>query len=360
MVMGLGMKTIWISLRAMNYTDRAFRAAIGNLDGLNKAEKKHLNNLLKMKDAARMNVAAGMLYAAMAGMMAQSLFGLISTTQVGAEYMSEFTATLDEAKIALADTFFETLRPVLDVLKTFLELLRDNAPLRYVVMLLALGATAALGLYGSYKLLLGIKEGIAAARALNIWLSEHQLILAKKQLASNTALTASSITLGTALMYVAASAALGFTVFFGLRGILGDLPAMLIAVAVALIPLVVMLWKASVATSILTAGIATIAGLAALGGALGMMNMAGIGNFQMGTRSAPYTGPMMVHRGEVIYNPETERPTGIAAELRRGAGPSVTHQKIEIGIEHLHTEAPFDEVDEKMGRVLRRKMRDSR
>jgi len=344
----------------MNYTDRAFRSALGNLDKLTAAEKKHLNNLLAMKDAARMNVAVGMLYAAMAGMMAQSLFSFISTTEVGAEYMSEFTSTLNEAKIALADTFFETLRPVLDVIKTFLELLRDNAPLRIVVMLLTLGATAALGLYGAYKLLLGIKEGIAAARALNIWLSEHQLILAKKQIASNTALTASSITLGTALAYVGASAAFGFAVFYALRGILGDLPAMLIAVAIALIPLVVMLWKASVAVSILTAGIATIAGLAALGGALGMMNMAGIANFQMGTRSAPYTGPTMVHRGEVIYNPATERPTGIAAELRRGAGPSVTHQKIEIDIENLHTEAPYDEIDEKIGKTLRRKMRNSR
>lgn len=358
--MGLGMKTIWISLRAMNYTDRAFRAAIGNLDELDDAEKNHLKNLLRMKDAARMNVAAGMLYAAMAGMMAQSLFAFMSTTEAGAEYMSEFTATLDEAKIALADTFFETMRPALDVIRMFLELLRDNAPLRYAIVLIATLATAALGLYGAYKVLLGIKEGIAAARALNIWLSEHQLILAKKQLASNTALTASSISLGTALAYVGVSAAFGLAVFFGLKDVLGPLPAMLLAVAVALIPLVIMLWKASVATSILTAGIATIAGLAALGGALGMMNMAGVGNFQMGTRSAPYTGPMMVHRGEVIYNPETERPTGIAAELRRGAGPSVTHQKIEIGIEHLHTEAPFDEVDEKMGKTLRRKMRNSR
>jgi len=121
-----------------------------------------------------------------------------------------------------------------------------------------------------------------------------------------------------------------------------------------------MLWKAGVATSIVTAGIATIAGLAAMGGALAMMNMAGVTNFQMGTRSAPYTGLVPVHKGEVIYNPYTERPTGIAAELRRGAGPSVTHQRVEIGIEHLHTEAPYDEVDEKIGRTLRRKMRSSR
>lgn len=358
--MGLGMRTIWISLRAMNYTDRAFRAAIGNLDQLDKKEKAHLKNLLAMKDAARMNVAVGMLYAAMAGMMAQSLFGFISTTEVGAEYMREFNTTLSEAKIALADTFFETMRPVLDVIKTFLELIRDNAGLRIAVVIIATLATVLLGLYGIYKLIIGIKGGIAAARALNNWLAEHELILAKKQIASNTALTASSITLGTALMYVGTSLAIGFGLFFALKDVLGPLPALLLAVAVAMIPLVVMLWKAGIAANILTGGMLAIGGLAALGGAIGMMNLAGLTNFQMGTRSAPYTGLVPVHKGEVIYNPYTERPTGIAAELRRGAGPSVTHQKIDVSIEHLHTEAPFDEIDERLGRTLRRKMRNSR
>lgn len=360
MVMGLGMRTIWISLRAMNYTDRAFRAAIGNLDSLDEAEKQHLKNMLAMKQEAQANVQAGMLYAAMAGMMAQQLFMFMSTTELGATYMAEFNQTLNETKIALADTFFEYMRPVLDILKTFLELVRDNAPLRVAVVILAGLATVLLAVYGVSKMLTGAYEGIQIARKLNNWLAEHELIINKKLILSNQATAASSMTLGTALMYVGAAAAIGFGVFFALKDVLGPMPALLLAVAAAMIPLVVMLWKAGVAMSILTAGVATIAGLAALGGALGMMNMAGVTNFQMGTRSAPYTGLVPVHKGEVIYNPYTERPTGIAAELRRGVGPSVTHQKIDIGIEHLHTEAPFDEIDEKLGRVARRKMRNSR
>lgn len=359
-MIGVGMRTIWISLRAINYTDRAFRAAIGNLDTLNKEEKKHLKNMLQMKEVARLNVQVGMLYAAMAGMMAQQLFGLVSATAVGAEYMVAFNQTLNDAKIALADTFFEILKPVLDVFKGFLELVRDNAPLRILVTVLAGLATVLLGLYGIYKLLIGIYEGIRIARKLNNFLVDHELIVNKQLVASNQAVTASSMTLGTALMYVGTSLAIGFGLFFALRDVLGDLPAMLIAVAAALVPLVIMLWKAAVATSIVTSGIAAIIGLAAIGGALGIMNMGGIGNFQRGIRSAPYTGPMMVHKGEVIYNPYSGRPTGVAAEIGRETVPSVTHQDIDINVEHLYTEAPYDEIDEKLGETARRKMRNSR
>ena len=358
--MGLGMKTIWISLRAMNYTDRAFRAAITNLDSLNKAEKKHLKNMLQMKQVAQANVQAGMLYSAMAGMMVGQLAAFMMSTAESSEYMRDFVDVLDEAKAALAETFVETLRPVLDVVKGFLNLIGDSPELRTAVVVITVLGTAVLGLYGASMLLKGISEGLLITRQLNNYLMTHQLVLNKQLIVSNNATAASAVTLGTALAYVGASAAIGLMIFFGLRDVLGPMPAILLAVAGAMVPLVVMLWKASVAANILTGGILAIAGLAALGGAMGMMNMAGITNFQMGTRSAPYTGPMIVHKGEVIYNPATERPTGIAAELRRGAGPSVTHQKIEIGIEHLHTEASFDEVDEKIARTLRRKMRNSR
>lgn len=355
MVMGLGMRTIWISLRAMNYTDRAFRAALGNLDKLNAAEKKHLNNLLAMKDAARMNVAVGMLYAAMAGMMAQSLFSFMSTTEAGAEYMSEFTATLNEAKVALADTFFETMRPVLDVLKTFLELLRDSAPLRITVMLLAFAATAVLGLYGAYKLYLGIQGGIAAARKLNAFLIEHEIIAEKAHTLSIRGTTLAYWQLAVAIGAALGAFAIAYTILSQINNPIVSLITLIGALTVAF-------WALFIAESAATVGIALVAGgiAAAAAYALYQQTMGDVGSFQMGTRSAPYTGPMMVHRGEVIYNPETERPTGIAAELRRGAEPSITHQKIDIGIEHLHTEAPYDEIDEKIGRTLRRKMRNSR
>ena len=84
MVMGMGMRSIWIALRATNYTDRAFRLAINNLDKLEKKEKAHVKLLIRQKQAAMANVAAGMMYAAMGYMMAGSLANIMAQTRVGA------------------------------------------------------------------------------------------------------------------------------------------------------------------------------------------------------------------------------------------------------------------------------------
>jgi len=193
MVMGLGMKTIWISLRAMNYTDRAFKAAITNLDSLNKAEKTHLKQMLQMKQAAQANVQAGMLYAAMAGMMAGQLMAFMMSTAESSAYMRDFVDSLDEAKAALAETFVETLRPVLDVVKGFLNIIGDSPELRTAVVVVTLLGTALLGLYGASMLLKGISEGIAVTRQLNNFLITHKLLLNKQLILSQNATAVSSI-----------------------------------------------------------------------------------------------------------------------------------------------------------------------
>jgi len=96
----------------------------------------------------------------------------------------------------------------------------------------------------------------------------------------------------------------------------------------------------------------------------GLMGMAYAGTRQMGTRGLAQTGIFMGHKGEVVYNPATRRPTQIANELEGREGmegiPRTTHQDIDINIENLFTEAKFDEIDEKLGRKLRRNMRRSR
>jgi hypothetical protein len=82
--------------------------------------------------------------------------------------------------------------------------------------------------------------------------------------------------------------------------------------------------------------------------------------FARGTRALPHTGFFFGHKGEMVFNPATGRPTGIRDVIEEERGPSVTEQDIDITIEHLHTEAEFDEVDEKLGTTLRKKMRKNR
>src|SRR3990170_2507375 len=81
---------------------------------------------LKTIDTARLNIQTGVLYMAMISMVSQKLIGLLSLTQVGSEYMSEFNQTVQELKVAFADTLFEALKPLLDVLQIFMNIIKDN------------------------------------------------------------------------------------------------------------------------------------------------------------------------------------------------------------------------------------------
>jgi len=348
MVMGLGMRTVWISLRALNYTDRAFRAAIINLDKLAKAERDHVKMLLAQKEVARMQVQVNLLYAATLSMMAGQLFNLMAQTEAGATYMSEFNQVIKELKVAFADTFFEILRPVLDVMKAFAVLLRDNEPLRKVIGFVAILAGALVMLYFTVKILTGIYQGYLLTQKIHSYLTDLAVKKNIQLMVSNKGLTISWVTLGAAIKIALGS----FALFMGLGMLLGKQGSMwaavIIGIAMAVYVLAAALKGAAISLSILTWGAAAIAGLAAV---------AMMPEFAGGTRAAPFTGPMWVHKGEIIYNPRSGRPAGVRDILGGEEGPRVTNQEVNVTIENLHTKAEFDDLDEEFARINRRRMR---
>jgi len=351
MVLGLGMRTIWISLRAMNYTDRAFAGAIKNMRTLTDEEQDFLAVGLKMKDVTRMNVQVGMLWGATLLMTAKSLLGLVQHTERGAQYMESLNQTIQEMKVAFADTLFTALKPFMDVFKGLMEVMRDNEWLRAIILgFITLGMVLA-GIVITKKILKGLNEGLIITGQIQRFLTGQQtaaeaahLAILKAKIVANWKLAA------------ATAAAMG--IFGAMFLLLKDMhPAISAAIAIILL-LAAAYIKLYIAESFATAGIAAIAGAA---GAALATAYAISGGFQMGTRSAPYTGPMMVHKGEVIYNPMTERPTGVAKELEReGEGRVSNVYDTRITIEELHTKADVDDVDEKLGRSLWRKMRERR
>jgi len=356
MVLGLGMRTVWISLRAMNYTDRAFRAAIMNLDKLEEKERDHVKQLLAQKEIARLNVQVGILYAATLAMMTTKVLGMLAATEAGKFHLSELTQVMNETKEAIADTLFTALKPLIDAFTGFLKLVRDVAPLRVAIIVIGALAAGLFALYAISKVVKGLQEGRAVAQAILTF-------LAKKQAESNIQLTLSNYQLATSAKQlafswkmVAISAGAAFGIFFLLKDIIGPLPAALIGVAVAIGILAAQLWLAAGAMSVLTWGLAAIAGGAALAGVIAMV--AGVTGFAMGTRSAPYTGLAMVHKGEVVYNPQTDRPTGVVE--KRDVGPTTTIQDIDVTIEEVYTKAEIDDLGEEIGKALWKKMKESR
>jgi len=371
MAMGMGMRTIWISLRAMNYTDRAFTAAIINMKKLTAKEREELKIAQASLTVSRMRIQSGMLYAAITGMIVGQMWNLMQAAEMNSEYMAEFTQTITELKSAFADTFIDTLKPVLDVMKRFLELLRDNKPLQLVILYLGLGAVALIGMNAAYNLLSGAVTHYLAMAALNALATKLDIKLKGQSFWASMSLVGAKLKLALAnhvlaisLFKVALAAGAGFAIFFALKDVIGPIPAALLAIAGAAAILAISLWSAAIPMSILSWGLAAIAAGAAIAGILAMT--AGITGFEGGTRALPHTGLFFGHKGEMVFNPSTGRPTGISEEAGRAiggggaGGPSITHQDIDINVEHLHTEAKFDDLDEKMSKKFREKMRNNR
>lgn len=349
MVLGMGMRTIWISLRAMNYTDQAFRASIRNVENLEKSEKQHLQTLLKQKDVARLTIQTGVLYAATIAMVGMQLASLLNMTQVGAEYMSEFNQTVDELKVAFADTLFEALKPLLDVLKVFMGFIRDSGPLRNVIVYVGLLAGGLFTLYAVYLILRGAIAQYNANLALNNFFTEMSVKHGVSMVASNTAVGFSFKSVAVAIGLVTA----GLTIFTLLGSVIGNQAGAIVA---AVASITAALLALAVAMNIVSVGTLTPLQLGAFaagaGIAAGVMGIQANQGFANGTRGLPNTGLFLGHKGEIVYNPATNRPAGMESEVMGRREPSTTVQDIDINIAQLNTKADYDDTKEKLGREL--------
>jgi len=349
---GFGMRTIWITLRAINYTSRIFNEIIkdiGKLIGremeLNKAQKEAMK-------AATQFVSAGLLLTTMAVMQAQSIFNMALATKKGAMEMAQLQSEMEAVKIALADTAYDFLKAIgiLALFHGMLNTIKENPALRIVVIgLLALTAilTALVGVAFLYA---------GAMRAAAIWtqvLGVESLkaipALIKQKLAVD-GLAISWQTVAAAMLAAVGTFALIVMItqrFGGLVGVIAGVTIAILGLAAAI----------AILKGVLSLGgtvandIATMAALgAAFGGVAGAI-YAGSSGFAMGTRAVPFTGYAPVHKGEVIFNPATGRPTQIGNDLRGGEAISTVYDT-DIIIEQLHIRSDIDDVDEKLGRRL--------
>lgn len=348
---GLGIRTVWISLRAINYTDRAFKLATKNIANLEDKEKDLVKAYLREKDAARFAIQTNMLYAATLALTTQRVLSMLAATDSGQMHLSEFNEALEETKNAFADTLFTALRPLIDAMTGFLRVLSNNAPLRTVLVILAGLAVVGAALVITVSSLNALYRSLAATQAIYSIITGKQTIV---QIGNLTITRAQVIAYTKLALAVGAAFGIFYTIFTLLKGIN---PIFSAAIAVVL-ALAAALIKLYIAESFATLGVAAVAGAAGAG--LAAVTAATYG-FQMGTRSAPYTGLAMIHKGEVVYNPATERPTQIAADIRRGKKDgSVTRQDVRINIDTVNTKSDIDDFNEKVSRTLRRGMRNNR
>lgn len=153
-------------------------------------------------------------------------------------------------------------------------------------------------------------------------------------------------------VFVAIGAAAG--IFMLLKDNVGVIAAGLLAIAAAAAILAVALWSSATAESIMSWGAAAVAGGAAIAGAAAA-GLHAAGAFPMGTRMVEQTGPAILHRGEVVYNPATGRPTQIGNDLNAGTGGGLTTIDASIHANTINTKVDTEELSDivkKQGRKI--------
>jgi len=348
MVAGIGLRTVWISLRAMNYTDRAFRETVSNTEGLRKAEKKHIETLLDQRRAIMANISAGMLYTVMGVTMMAGIYNLAQSTKVGAEYMKQFSATMGELKTQFADAFFVTLKPALDVLQMFVGIMKQYPIISRLIASLAVFAIVVMTLVGIHKLWSASIQLVSNNMAINAILQKG---LRVQTTATGIVAQGAAISwrqLGAAILGAAGTFILVYSALSGLNPIFTAAIAIVLALATAF-------WFLWAGISAATLGVGLALGGAAAGAAVATAaNMqAQMGAYPMGTRALPRTGLFFGHKNEVVYNPSSGRPTQIANDLE-GNQPLSTTQEINVNIETLNTKADIDDLDREISKSLRK------
>ena len=354
MAIGLGMRTIWISLRAINYTDRAFRQAMRNVNNLSKAERIAAEGLMVLRAEMMATIMAGIMFAAMGAMVMGTMIGMMGETRIGAAYMEEFNAEMAEAKIIMADTFFVIMRPALDILKAFISLMERYPVIARLVGVMAALAGVLLTVYGAYLILKAVRELNLITTALELGLGQKVSMYWGLHAVTINGVTVSYWLLAGAI----AGALVGFILMYQICQKLGRTTALIIGLSLAIVGLAIAIAMLRGAFGDFSS-IAGVLAVGALGAGAGAI-ISGMEQHQMGTRGLRRTGPVWAHKGEVIYNPATRRPTQIANDLERGRQPSMTRNDIDITIENVHTKADFEDLDEELREALFKSMRERR
>jgi hypothetical protein len=345
---GMSVRTIWITLRAINYTTQAFAMISRDIGNLQKSEKELIKHTNDMRNAAIKFISAGMMFTVLGLMVGNTLFSMAAASAEGAAAMAELNAKFEMTKQTLGGAIYEILKAihVFDFLNYILDAIRQNPVLAYLIGGLLIMAAAAAIVLGGLLLLSG---------AMLIFVGQSKLMYGW-----NLMNAYSLKFLNMELKTLGASLGLAFGAFMLLYEVgkmLGPWAALVIGIILTVVAALIKLY---IAESMSTLGFAAIIGGIAAGTAAGIA--AGYGLFAQGTRSVPRTGPAIVHKGEVIYNPSTGRPTQIANDIEGNAGTAgrsgVTN--IPITIENVNTKADVDDLDDELQRSLRKRMRERR
>jgi len=356
-MLGLGMRTVWIALRAVNYTDRAMMAASKNLQDMTEKEQK----LIKQEQiAAQATLQSGMMFVAMGYMATTAIGNILKATTIGTQTMTEFGDAITNMKTAMADALFRILGPFIEGFTKFLNVIAQNQALLHIISLFLIVGTVLVTLFGIIRLGQGMIASFRVAmKLLDTDTLKYVANLIRYKIPAQLAdlqVTIASTIAHHALAFSIAGVVAGFLIAYS---IFSKMPPIVGAVAAAIMGLVaaIMILHAvsgPIGWAMLAGGLA-VAG-ASIGAAYGAYSSA-TGNkaFEQGTMGLPYTGAFFGHKGEVVYNPRTNRPAQAGNDLSNGnVGTQTNIIDVPITIQNVHTKADVDDLQEQVGEAFRK------
>lgn len=283
------MRTIWVAVRGINYTDRATREVGKNIDELIKAQQR-------LRQHAVIMLSAGAMWLTMAGLISTGINQIIASTAEGRRALNSLSRATNEAMKALSEAFLKTMGPTISLLTNFFRYIGQHKEIASLI--------AVLGSLGvSLLIIKGISMILPAVWDLVI---QRMTLMGIVSVGTANTMTGAFIRLQAAMGPII----MGFMLGSALASAFGKnawaIAGAITGLTVVFALLATQLWSAAAALSILTFGIAAAAGAAAI--ALASQN---VPSYQVGTEYVSRTQMAIVHEGEKIV-PSQDRETSFS------------------------------------------------
>jgi len=296
-------RTIWVSIRAVNYTTNAFRQVNKGLSELRQRQLQLGKSLLQM----------GFIYMAMGGIVIQTLMGIMTKSRQGEKVMMRFSRRMDKSLKSLGASLAKILEPILNVVASLLEIATANPIIRELIAYIGLGIAVFLVFAGVINIvkgalaILGVSFSVLTGQAAGTQMVFNSFGQAIPPLTVRLhALGSALMAVGMGISFGTSMAMIAYQVWGKFAGVMAGLVAVLVGVAIALVAVRMGLGDYS--------ALAVFGATLAIGGAMGAAFVSSIPEYQMGTSFVRQTGLARVERGERITS---ARESGVTPRMDR-------------------------------------------
>jgi hypothetical protein len=303
------LRTIWITIRALNYASRVFDDIQKDITKLIGKETSLIGVNKELIKTTMQYAVAGIMMATLSNRITMQMFEMAGASGEGAIAIAHMNRQMEMTNRALGATIYEVLKAtgILDAFVNVLKIVERNKAFQILVagvMVLIAGLTA----LAAVSFLTGAAfHGLTIASKLaSVALGLFNLVAQNGKI-SMMGLAAS---IGAALSV--------FMIFYTLGDAIGPWGSAIISVVMAI---ATAFWFMYAGVSAATMGVGLILGAGAAGAAIATMtSLQKETGLASGTRSVQHTGLVYAHKGEVVYNPTTNRPLQVGNDLMRNTG----------------------------------------